>query len=207
MKVTVRLWAMLALSLAALLPAPALAKSPPDKITVEGPGLAAPVEITDPADLAEFSPWSRRFIWWDQGLVTAPPPADQTYTVSFYLRDRKIYVVEYAPDPSGAPGALYFPGPGHPSYRLNIGTIIGASTSDRWAPEGKWYYATAEWDLMIQRALRAHRATSRAPGSPVGDTPFPSAPVPRFWAVSATAIGLMGSLTWVIRRRHQHTTG
>lgn len=97
----------------------------------------------------EFNPWGRSFIDWDRGPPTEPPARDQTYTVSFYLDDRVIYVLEYAPNAEDEAGLIYIPGPEHPDYRHNIGTIMGASSSDRWNPEGRWQYATAEWAALM----------------------------------------------------------
>ena len=190
-----RMWrgVLLALALAALLAAPALAKSPPDKLVLEGPGLATALAITDPAALVGFSPWDRGFIAWARGPITTPP-TEQPYTVSFFLGGRKIYVVHYVPGPAGRPGAIYIPGPGDSDYQLNIGTIMGAS-SDRWGPEGKWQYATANWDTVLQRALRVHGAPSPAPGGLL-----PRAPL---WGVAVTASGLLGSAAWRGWRRHR----
>ncbi len=143
----------------------ALAKGPVDKITVAGPGLAAPVEVTGPGHNG-FDPWTRDFIHWSRGLANPPPSVGEAYKVSFFLKqhDRSYclnrdgnyclrYVVQYLPDPSGGAGYLYIPGPGEPHYRINIGTI--GSGSNRWDPQGKWQYATARWDASMRRAIVA----------------------------------------------------
>jgi hypothetical protein len=116
MKGNVPLSVVLAFSLAVVLAAPALPKSPPDRLRVEGPGLAGLAEITDATELATFSPWGRGFIDWDRGLVAVPSPVGQTYTVAFFLGGKKIYVVQYVPASIGESGYIYFPGPGDSDY-------------------------------------------------------------------------------------------
>jgi len=127
---------------------------------VSGNELAAPVEIPDAAALESFNPWNRGFIAWERGLAADPPPVARTYTVAFYLDSASaggsggtpIFVVHYAPDPAGGPGFIYIPGPADEWYRLNIRTIITGG-SDRWNPNGRWQYATAEWDAVMRGAL------------------------------------------------------
>ncbi len=135
----------------------AAAKSPPDRLTITGgPGGAAPAELTGPASLASFNPWSREFIAWDRGLVARPPALDGAYTVTLYLTEHgsssPIYVFHYVPSASGEAGLIYIPGPGEAFYRVNIGTIMTGS-SDRWDPNGKWQYAADASDAILRRAL------------------------------------------------------
>jgi hypothetical protein len=120
------------------------------------------------------------FIDWERGSITSPPAAETTYTASFYLKREGddlslIYVLRYLPDPSGGQGFIYIPGPGDPWYRLNIGTIITGS-SDRWDPNGKWQYATAEWDRVVRGALeaRGHPAADPAAVTVEGPAPEPA---------------------------------
>ena len=225
MRVRTRLLAVVFLALAGwLIPgSPVLAKGPVDKITLTGPGLTNPIEITDPESLAPFNPWTRGFIDWGRGLVTEPPPAEQTYTVSLYLRARGvIYVLQYSPDPSGGPGYLYIPGRGDPWYSLNIGTIL-TGDSDAWNPNGKWQYATSDWDALMQRALREDRGlTGRSdslPAEPVTEvavaagTPVPI-PMPaslstnaitiaKLWVLALAAVGLLTVATGLLWLRHR----
>jgi hypothetical protein len=191
---------------------PALAKSPPDKLSVTGPGLARPVEITDAPSLAAFDPWTRGFIAWERGLAARPPPLEETYSVAFHLRRlggdlAVIYVLRYAPDPAGGPGFIHIPGPGTPEYRLNIGTIITGS-SDRWDPNGQWQHATAGWDALMRRALGGRLASSAAPGTTSGvasaPTRLPEAGGPSaLWVVPAT-VGLAAGLAGLARRLRRH---
>jgi hypothetical protein len=129
-----------------LLEATVVAKGPVDKITVTGPEIES-IEITARDALDEFDPWGRQFIDWERGLASKSPTRGEPYTVSFYLDDRVIFVLKYAPEPEGT-GYIYVPGPEDPDYRRNAGTIIGGS-SDRWDPNGKWQYATASWAAVM----------------------------------------------------------
>jgi len=157
----------LALSLVVGLPGLVEAKSPPDRLVVSGSGLAAPVEIGEAAALASFSPWSRGFIAWERGVASGEQAwLARAYTVAFYLNSvgggSPIYVVHYVPDAAGGPGLIYVPGPADEWYRLNIGSII-TGDSDRWNPNGRWQYATAEWDAVMSRALAGRVLATAAP--------------------------------------------
>ncbi|MAG35100.1 MAG: hypothetical protein CL878_02475 [Dehalococcoidia bacterium] len=181
MRPIARLVSVLVLVLVALL-IPGLtvfAKGDPNKITLTGPGLAHPIEITDRMFLSLSDPWTRPFVDWGRGLVAEPPLVEQTHTAFFYLEVAErnycprregtscvIYVLHYYPDPAGGPGYLYFPGGGEPWHELNMGTIISGD-SDRWDPNGKWHHATAEWDEAIQLALREHGGGTLMSDSPV----------------------------------------
>jgi hypothetical protein len=190
---------------------PAVAKSPPDKLTVSGPGLVRPVEIADAVSLAAFDPWTRGFITWERGLAARPPPLEETYTVSFLLRKEGgelavIYVLRYAPDPAGGPGYIHVPGPGTPEYRLNIGTIITGG-SDRWDPNGKWQYAAAEWEAVMRRALGRRAASSGASGTADGEASAPTRPPgtggPSALWLMPSAVGLAAGLGGLARRRRR----
>ncbi|HUE75768.1 MAG TPA: hypothetical protein VMP10_02980, partial [Chloroflexota bacterium] len=151
MRLTVRVLIGLTFALA-LIATPAFAKKAPDSLLIEGGGLASPVEIDDASKLEEFSPWSRGFVDWARRVpLNEPAVAATPYTVSFFLEERKIYVVEYVPGPDGE-GYVYFPNGSHPAFDLNMSTII-TGDSDHWNPNGKWAYATQEWVEVIERAL------------------------------------------------------
>jgi hypothetical protein len=191
-KAAVTACAALALIFALTYPLVVVAKGPVDRLTIEGPGLAQPVEITDPAELADWSPWTRTFIAWSLGVAAVPPATKKSYTVSFYDEGTKMYVLEYVPGPSEGTGLLYIPGPEHPAYRLNIGTII-TGDSDWWNPNGKWHHATNEWAGMIDRALKAS-----SPQPATG----PTTPI---WIAAGVGMALAGVivvLLWRSRRTH-----
>ena len=136
----------------------AVAKSAPDRLTIERGGLVGTVEVANEDDLAEFSPWTRGFVDWSKGMLTEAPKGN-VYSVSFYLEDRKIFVVEYVPDPTTDAGYVYFPDGKHPAFEINMGTII-TGDSDHWNPNGKWHYATDRWNRVIMGALEEGGAVS-----------------------------------------------
>ena len=163
-------------------------------ITVEGQGLAEPIEITDAESLEPFNPWFRQFIDWKRRGIKTPPEIEETYEVHFHLTERgKIFVLHYSTDPSGGPGYIYIPGPGEPGYRLNIGTII-TGDSDSWNPNGQWQHATPEWAALIRQAVP--KASSRQPGADA--TSFPMA-----WALALGALVLIGAATVSLRLRRK----
>ena len=142
----------LILVLAAFLASAASAKGPVDKLTVEGRMLGTPLEITNQDALQPFDPWTRGFIDWTRGSVREPPSQHGTFTVAFYVDDQRLYVLEYFPSQVGESGFIYIPGREHAAYSLNVQTISSGS-SDKWDPNGKWHYATPQWDELILTAL------------------------------------------------------
>ena len=175
--------------------APATAKGPVDQITVAGPGLNEPVEITDPAILNRFDPWAGQFIGTGGPLESPPHVGDRVpYQAFFFLEDNRgdlqlRYVLYYYANPDGGRGILYLPGPGEPYYRTNIGTIIRNNS------DGRWHNAMPAWDELMQGLLAAEEV------SPAGSD---STALLNFapWIGSLVIIALIGSLAfWVSARR------
>lgn len=134
----------------------AQAKAIPDKITVTGPGLTNPLEITDPEILEASNPWAGEFVDWDAAKITETPPVNRRYEILVHLRDRNdsfrvIYAFHYAPDPSGGRGYIYLPGMDDQWYDVNVGTIV--------RPSG-WQRASAQWDAIMDQTLAAARPPS-----------------------------------------------
>lgn len=145
----------------------ASAKGPTVKITIAGGRLAGVLEVADPRVVGSFSPWAPNFMdrdrerreigaysWPGIGVVTAPPRENQRYEVSFYVRlsDTQVsmkYVFTYCPSPSDDQGYVYLPGPAERWYTLNTSTIY------RQADNGKWHYASREWDALIKPLIAA----------------------------------------------------
>ena len=158
LKYGLRLVVVAALAACLMQASVALAKGTVEMISVSGPGLNEPVEITDRNSLEPFLPWSRDFIDWGRGIIPNPAPGLQTYEVQFYLeRDqRPVSVIEYSPEPHGGPGYVHVP----PSD-LNT----GQGDSDYWDPFGKWHHATRAWGLLMQKALEGRPNTGQTDGS------------------------------------------
>lgn len=174
---------------------PAAAKGPVDQITIAGPGLNEPVEITDAAILSRFDPWAGQFIGTGGPLEWPPDVGDRVpYQAFFYLEDNRgdlqlRYVLYYYPDPAGGRGIIYLPGPGEPYYRINIGTIIRNDS------DGRWHNAMPAWDELMRDLLRAEEV------SPAGSANTASLNLSP-WIGSLVIMALLGSLAfWVFARR------
>lgn len=101
------------------------AKGPTVRLTIVGPGLSHPIEITDPAAIVQ-NVWGGEFIGRP---ATKPDRALPRYVVSFYVKPpreqvRMMYVVQYAWDPITGDGLVYLPGRGEEWYSLNVSTIF-----------------------------------------------------------------------------------
>jgi hypothetical protein len=130
---------------------PAAAKKPLEKITIAGPGLRAPVEITDEQTLRLANPWFGKFIEWNAPPVEARHTA-AVYDVTLHARLqsselRPIYQFRYAPGANGERGLVYLPGKGEPWHRQNVSII------SRDAHDGKWNPASPDWDARMTAAL------------------------------------------------------
>lgn len=173
------------------LAAPAVAKGPVDKITVVGPDLVEPIEITDPKILDRFDPWGGQFIGAG-GPIEATPNVREPYQAFFHLRNNRgdlelRYMIYYYPDPAGGRGYIYLPGPGEPYYSLNTGIII------RGGSDGRWRRAMPAWDITIQDLLQKHSGSF----DNVGEV-FPA---PTLWIVAMLGAALFGGLSlWVLTR-------
>src|SRR6476469_857786 len=116
---------LLALGLLMLTAQGALAKGPPDKITIRGPGIQGEASVTDrtmtsPLGLAEFENVA-------QGAI-APPAVGADYDITrYYQSNNGGYVafdqVRYYPMPGGQPGYVFY-----------VGIVNGSGPYD-----GKWY--------------------------------------------------------------------
>ncbi|HEX6385876.1 MAG TPA: hypothetical protein VF177_14495 [Anaerolineae bacterium] len=168
---------------------PAAAKGPVDQITIAGPGLNGPIEITDPAILSRFDPWAGQFIGTGGPLEWPPDVGVRVpYQAFFYLEDNRgdlqlRYVLYYYPDPAGGPGIIYLPGPGEPYYRVNPGTIIRTNS------DGRWHNAMPAWDELMQDVV-ATEAVSPAGSTNTASLDF--AP----WIGLLVVVALIGSLAW-----------
>jgi hypothetical protein len=138
-------------SLLLLAALPVAAKTRLEKITIAGPGLATPVEITDEQTLRLANPWFGTFVEWSAPAV-ATRDGTAVYDVTLYARLRSselrpIYQFRYAPGANGQRGLVYLPGKGEPWHRQNLSIITRASHDGRWNP------ASPGWDARMKAAL------------------------------------------------------
>ncbi len=132
-----------------------LAKAPTVRITITGPGLVSPLEITEPSVVTQFGAWSDKLIPGKGDQREEPPHGLQPYEVSLFEQlnaagDQKcVYVILFYHDPSTGASFIHIPDKGDKWYGLNIGTI--------WRPgkDGMWYNASGQWQKiwpLIERA-------------------------------------------------------
>jgi len=135
----------------------AYSKGSPALILISGGGLAQPIEVTDPAWLQAFDPWTGQFADWQEKPLVDAPCFRRSFEVLFYMKwpgresslDRgdlqMIYATRYCS--TGLAGYVYVPGPGELQYRGNTRTII------RGDQDGKWHPATPSWDSLMGDAV------------------------------------------------------
>lgn len=146
------------------------AKAETSRITIDGPDLKQPIEITDPKILANFDVWSgagtswtgpgattarqkahQFIIDWSRPVVTESPRGLTRYKVSFYAKlpeERLVYVVFYEFHPADDQGYVYLPGKKDDGYWLNVGTIIRGV-------EGNWFAASKAWERVARPLITA----------------------------------------------------
>jgi hypothetical protein len=142
-------------------PQAALGKTDTFKITISGGGLKSPVEITDPRVLALSKVWSGQFLDWTRTPESEPPKGFLAVEVSFFMKIsendiRKNYVVFYYPNSPGRQGYIYLPSKGSPLWWLNAGSIL------RTGRDGKWNYASPEWEALVKPVLIQAQAALNA---------------------------------------------
>jgi len=167
-----------------------LAKGQTDKAIIEGPGISKPIVVTDEQSLAPFNIWLRGYIDWRMGLADQPPDVETIYKITLYS-DTAGFGLDYAPDPGGGRGYVFLP------TRPRFGTMY-TNTSDPWNPNGKWQYATAAWDAVIQGALADVLVKPTPETSESGVTSSGAG-----WLAALIAIGVLAgapSLLWFRRR-------
>jgi hypothetical protein len=141
------------------------------RIVIRGEGLAAPIELTDPATLARFKVGTgpgtsvgprdgRRaedhqpglIVDWPSGVAT-PPKGVRVYEVSCVTTrtNPSTYVVLYAVDPSTNHGYVYIPGERDAPYRDNTFLIYRGV-------EGKWFHAWSAWEAIANPLIEKARS-------------------------------------------------
>ena len=127
------------------------AKGPTVKLTLTGPGIAAPVEIVEPAILAGSNVYAGSFL----GVTVAGAPQVKLamYTVSFHVQPpqnrpvKTAYAVSVARDARTGALWLYLPGRGEAGYGLNVGTILRAGQ------DGHWHRPSPAWASALETYL------------------------------------------------------
>src|SRR5262245_5460084 len=140
-------WIVLGMLMFGLAATSAGAKGVTRRLVVSGSTLVDPIEITDPAALANV--WGGEFI---AAPTSEPDRMWPRYEVAFYVQPprtdgvRMMYVVRYVRDSKAGAGFVYLPGRGEHWYRLNVSTILRGS-------EGEWHRATPSWSKAVNGRL------------------------------------------------------
>jgi DNA-binding beta-propeller fold protein YncE len=118
------------------------------RVTITGGGLARPIQITDAKVLGLSHAWGAQFLDASRPPLAQAPNVDSPYEVTFYSSmagndTRKTCVFFYSPGSAAASGIIFLPRKG-PVWWLNSGTII------REGRDGKWSYASPEWEALIK---------------------------------------------------------
>lgn len=120
-----------------------LAKGPPDKVVITGPGLTSPIIITNPSLLSGFGFYSFEDV---NHRIAEPKDPGPGYVITRYLahgteltpRDRAIYHLR----PSGEPGLVFHE---------------GLIDENMWSEfDGYWYHASEAGDATIRSILNEH---------------------------------------------------
>jgi hypothetical protein len=129
------------------------AKGTTAKLTLTGPGLAAPVEMIEPAILDRSNVWEGSFI--GETLEAAPQVTTPLYSVTFDVQlpewqragVKRMYTVSVARDARSGSLLVYLPGRGEPGYGLNAGTML------RDTQDGHWHRPPAAWATALAKYL------------------------------------------------------
>jgi len=191
----------IALFLSNCTPAPVVAKGATIKITIEGPGIPKPIEITDSKITGKFFIWSGlgtsgTSVVKDEGFIIqwakmseAPPKELPRYQVSFYADYRPespAYVVDYVLDVADGTGYAYLPGPREKWYGVNVGTILRGV-------EGHWFRTMPLWDETVIAQFEA-MPPSTAGSCNARDTLAQLPPTAREYADAMEAARTLGSI-------------
>jgi hypothetical protein len=138
-------------ALVVLVVAPAFGKGQTVKLTVSGPGISQPIDVTD-RDAISASAWGNDFFDVENGPIAAPDAALPRYVVQFYVQPPQggavemKYAVYLVLDRTAGRAMVYLPEPRDELYRLNSAMV-------REGQEGKWYFASAKWSRALRVAL------------------------------------------------------
>ena len=137
-----RYWSILLLAVGMLLGAPAaLAKGPPDKAVISGPGIAGEIAVTDAAALSDMGLGALEDF---QRPLDAPPQTAAGYQIDRFFRSGETFQpfdrVVYYPPARGERGRIFYAGM----------AVVGYGSSEY---DGKWFQATTAGDAAMQALL------------------------------------------------------
>lgn len=126
----------------------ALAKGPPYKVTISGPGIQGRIVVTDPAILDAFGFYGFN----DLERQIDPPQIElgEGYRITRYADEETPWdTLTYYLNPEGGLGYLFFDG-----LDPSIGSTQG---------QGMWYLPSEDGDAAMKRILAEYRASYYPP--------------------------------------------
>jgi hypothetical protein len=120
------------------------------RLTIEGPGLGQPVQVTDERVLSLSNVFAGTFI--GEPASEKPNPSSPRFAITFDVQTAQgvknaAYVVIFAKSRWTSDAFIYLPGHGDSSYRRNISTIL------RDGQDGRWHHASEQWANAINAQL------------------------------------------------------
>jgi hypothetical protein len=190
---------------------------PPDKVTIQGPGMTATREITDGAVLAALGVTTIPGL--DTPTKAAQPVGGDGYEITrFYNLGTAGWAsywtdgfdhFRYFPRASGRAGVILYEGP-TPGDTEHMASAVGVE-----ALTGKWRAATPQQDAALQALVasatgldvRQHASSADpAPATSPSSTSGPAWSLTAWLAIlGAVSLALLsGTLGWRLRRRWAH---
>jgi hypothetical protein len=188
-KSTCRLLALTLITALILIPlSVALAKGPPEQVTISGPGIDGEITIADSKVLNAFSFY--QFNDLTRMLDEPPQVQGEGYKITRWVTQRRqgkhqLFpwdYLTYYPDPAGGPGYLYFDG-----LDRSIGSTEG---------QGEWFLASEEGGRAMKEIIASQTA---APTSSVSAAPVA---IPMMAALVSLIVG--SAVVMAMRARRDH---
>ena len=135
----------------------------PDMILISGGELKHPVEITDPALLQQFDPWTAGFVDWERPISGGD--LGWEYEIVYFKRgiesttpyDRDgltmIYGMRYCIDKDGGPGSVFLAGRDDKFGPENVRMVWDGTYA------GRWSRSTTAWHSLIEREVAEQHGT------------------------------------------------
>lgn len=128
------------------------AKGTTVQVTVTGPGLEAPLHISN-AEVTSANVWGGNFADWDAGSVEISSVYPEPFLLHFWVQfgpgDIQMkYVLRYQWHKESDRAIVCLPGRRDIWYRTNVFSIL------REGLDGSCFYAAKEWGSAVRAALR-----------------------------------------------------
>jgi hypothetical protein len=185
---------MIAVGLLLLNATAALAKGPPDKVTIQGPGIAEAIEITDPQTLNAFSFFQFEAVDENNRRgIDEPPNIGEGYLVTRYIERM---------DGSVRPWDelhYYLTSDGERDY-IFLDGLIGDSSTEF---DGRWYHASPEGQQVMRQVLADSGVAQLAPQTlpAAGYDSWPG------WRLLLVVSGSLVIAGWLFRQKSDRPRG